>query len=94
MQSLRSFTYETCRHLRTARARLSMAANALGVCWGLAHTKPGDYDHHKPRGAEAVLRYIDSLSTFPREAPPLTYSEHLTSQTLQVTFFFEPKDFT
>ena len=24
---------------------------------------------------------------------PLTYSEHLTSQTLQASFFFEPKDF-
>ena len=40
-----------------------------------------------------MLRYIDSTPIFTREAPSLTYSEHLTSQTLQATFFFEPKDF-
>ena len=38
-----------------------------------------------------MLRYIDSTPIFTREAPSLTYSEHLTSQTLQATFFFEPK---
>ena len=40
-----------------------------------------------------MLRYIDSTPIFTCEAPSLTYSEHLTSQTLQATFFFEPKDF-
>ena len=34
-----------------------------------------------------MLRYIDSTPIFTREAPSLTYSEHLTSQTLQATFF-------
>ena len=36
-----------------------------------------------------MLRYIDSTPIFTCEAPSLTYSEHLTSQTLQATFFFE-----
>ena len=38
-----------------------------------------------------MLRYIDSTPIFTREAPSLTYSEHLTSQTLQATFFLSPR---